>query len=256
MGSGPTCLMDASTRGTPADPASEVGLASFVLPAVVVLVGVVFMAEALGSELVVVELELNAGWARAVFLAMGVLATYRGGRAILKLATEGNPSAEEIARGWSRTRLQSGGFLVAGLFLVTVLLFDGSLPAIDVERGGWFLWVVAATFLLLALPLIWNPEKIAEQREKLESKRRLHAGEGLRGSAVIRDFDDTGTTINDNPRVRLHLEVMLEGREPYEVERVETVSRLSTGRLLKGETLPVVVDPEDPEELRVLWKEK
>lgn len=248
--------MDVSARDRPADPVSEVGIATFLLPAVVLVGGIVFLADALGSELVVVELELHAEWARAVFLVVGVLATYRGGRAILKLATEGKPTAEEIARGWRWTRVQSGGFFVAGLFLVGVLLFDDSVASIDVERGAWFLWVTAGIYLLLSLPLVSSPEKMAEQREKLERKRRLGAGEGLRGRAVIRDFEDTGTTINDNPRVRLHLEITIEGRDPYEVEHVETVSRLSTGRLLKGESLPVVADPEDPDELRILWKEK
>lgn len=247
--------MERSARSTPLDP-TPVGVADFILPSVVLIGGVVFVAEALGSSLVVVELELHAEWARAVFLVMGALATYRGGRASLKLATEGKATMEEISSRWAWTRIQAMAFLTAGLFVAGVLLFDGSIAAIDVELGAWFLWVTAAIYLLLAFPLFSSPEKLADERAKLERKKSLLAGEGLRGRAVILDFEDTGTTINDNPRVRLRLEVTLENRAPYEVERKETVSRLSTGRLLKGESLPVVADPEDPEELRILWKEK
>lgn len=228
-------------------------VASFVLPLLILSGGAVFLAEAAGADLRVVDVRLHAGWIRIGFLVVGVLATLLGGRGLFRVVSGVTPTKEEIARNRERTRARAVTTLLVGLFLVALLVFDGSLAAVDVERGAWFFWIFAVMCLLLSAFLLWDPTTTVE---KVEKAKKLEAGEGLRGRAVIRDFEDTGTTINDNPRVRLHLEITIEGRDPYDVEHVETVSRLSTGRLLKGESLPVVADPEDPGELRILWKEK
>lgn len=244
-------FIQAERKATGARPRRK--LIGFIFPLIMLAGGGVFLAEAAGADLRVIDVRLNAGWVRVGFLIVGSLAAFLGGRGLLRVVAGVVPSKEEIARNQDRARARGVVTLLVGAFLVAVLVFDGSLAAVDVERGGWFFWLFAVTCLLLASILLWDP---VPTMEKVEKAKKLEAGEGIRGRAVILDFDDTGTTINDNPRVRLRLEVTLGDRAPYEVERAETVSRLSTGRLLKGESLPVVADPENPEELRILWKEK
>lgn len=70
---------------------------------------------------------------------------------------------------------------------------------------------------------------------------------GRRASAVVLDVEDTGMTINSDPRVRLRLRVEPEGEAPFEVERKLVVSRLAIPRA--GERLEVAYDPADPEKL-------
>ncbi len=77
----------------------------------------------------------------------------------------------------------------------------------------------------------------------LEQSELVHAGR--RAPAVVIDVKDTGTTINNQPRVRLRLRVQPEGEPPFEVERKLLVSRLAIPRA--GERVEVAYDPDDRE---------
>lgn len=70
---------------------------------------------------------------------------------------------------------------------------------------------------------------------------------GRRAPAVVLDVEDTGVTVNNDPRVRLRLRVEPEGDEPFEAERKVVVSRLAIPRV--GERLEVAYDPADVEKL-------
>jgi putative oligomerization/nucleic acid binding protein len=50
---------------------------------------------------------------------------------------------------------------------------------------------------------------------------------GAQARAVITRVDDTGVTINNNPRIKLTLQVQPDGDLPFEVTKKMTVSRLS-----------------------------
>lgn len=75
----------------------------------------------------------------------------------------------------------------------------------------------------------------------LEQSELVHAGR--RAPGVVVDVADTGTTINNQPRVRLRLRVQPEGEPPFEVERKLLVSRVSIPRA--GERVEVAYDPDD-----------
>jgi hypothetical protein len=68
---------------------------------------------------------------------------------------------------------------------------------------------------------------------------------GRRAPAVLLEVEDTGTTVNHDPRVRLRLRVEPEGEPPFELERKLLVSRVAVPRA--GERVEVFYDPEDPE---------
>ena len=70
---------------------------------------------------------------------------------------------------------------------------------------------------------------------------------GRRAPAVVLDVQDTGMTVNNDPRVRVRLRVEPEGEPPFEVERKLLVSRLAIPR--PGERLEAAYDPADREKL-------
>ena len=70
---------------------------------------------------------------------------------------------------------------------------------------------------------------------------------GKRGTAVVLDVDDTGVTVNNNPRVRLKLRVQPEDGSEFEVETKKVVSRLTIPQ--PGMLLAVRYDPENPKNL-------
>jgi hypothetical protein len=78
----------------------------------------------------------------------------------------------------------------------------------------------------------------------------LMAG-GIVGQATINEITDTGATINDNPRVQLHLMVAVPGTAPYPATLTQVVSRMAIGRFQPGSTVPVRVSPDDPQTLMI-----
>jgi heme exporter protein D len=225
------------------------GLALYLMNAVLLLGGLAFLLPALGWTPPLVRVELRAGWAAYVAAAVGATAIALALRSLAR-SRGATTTLDEVAEKWRRARRRAapltGTLAVVGL---AAPLLDGWTTAYDIVRGAWVFWLFGAQALLATAAVAWNPE--AHIR-----RQKLAGGEGVRGVATLEDFDDTGTTINDNPMVRLRLRVAVGGGEPYAVERKEVVSRLAVGRLRIGERLPVLVDPEERGEVRVLWKEE
>jgi hypothetical protein len=68
---------------------------------------------------------------------------------------------------------------------------------------------------------------------------------GAKGIAVLTNVQDTGTTINDNPRVKMTFRVEpLEGGQAFEAEKKATVSRVQIPR--PGDRYPCWYDRSDP----------
>jgi hypothetical protein len=68
---------------------------------------------------------------------------------------------------------------------------------------------------------------------------------GEKGAGTVVEVRDTGTTINDNPRVKMTFRVEpLDGSPALDVKKTTTVSRVQIPR--QGERYPVWYDPQDP----------
>src|SRR5947208_5738199 len=68
---------------------------------------------------------------------------------------------------------------------------------------------------------------------------------GAKGVGTIENVQDTGMTINDNPRVRITMSVQpLDGGAPVRLEKTATVSRVEIPRA--GDRHPVFYDPSEP----------
>jgi hypothetical protein len=67
---------------------------------------------------------------------------------------------------------------------------------------------------------------------------------GAKGVGTIQRVQDTGMTVNDNPRVKISVSVEpLEGGPPVELQKTATVSRVDIPRA--GDRHPVWYDPAD-----------
>jgi hypothetical protein len=72
---------------------------------------------------------------------------------------------------------------------------------------------------------------------------------GIPGRAIITAIKDTATTVNDNPRVELTLEVTVGDDAPYTATHAQVISRIAVAGFQPGATVPVRVDPADGQSL-------
>ena len=68
---------------------------------------------------------------------------------------------------------------------------------------------------------------------------------GLPGKALVKEVHDTGVTINNNPQVKLVLEVTNNLGMIYTATTRTLVSRLNPGMYQPGMKVPVKIDPEN-----------
>jgi hypothetical protein len=68
---------------------------------------------------------------------------------------------------------------------------------------------------------------------------------GQKGAGTVVSVQDTGMTVNDNPRVRLRFRVdPLDGSAGFDAEKTRTVSRVQIPQI--GQRYPIFYDPADP----------
>ncbi|MBP8002871.1 MAG: hypothetical protein KA314_22090 [Chloroflexi bacterium] len=68
---------------------------------------------------------------------------------------------------------------------------------------------------------------------------------GVPAQARVLQLADTGVRLNDNPQVKLVLEVHPMGQPPYQVETTAFVSMLKLAQIQPGQTVNVRYDPAD-----------
>ncbi len=68
---------------------------------------------------------------------------------------------------------------------------------------------------------------------------------GAKGAGTVISVQDTGMTINDNPRVKMVFRIEpLDGSPPFDAEKTTTVSRVEIPR--QGDRYPVWYDVDEP----------
>lgn len=76
---------------------------------------------------------------------------------------------------------------------------------------------------------------------------------GTRGEAEILHREQTGTYINELPQVKFLLKLTMPDREPYKIEHKDVVSMLDLSSINVGAKLPVFVDPNNPENIMLVY---
>jgi hypothetical protein len=74
---------------------------------------------------------------------------------------------------------------------------------------------------------------------------------GLKGTAVIHQFRDTGGRVGINPVMQLELLVHVDGRPDYPVTHEQQMAPILVNGLSNGKQLVCHVNPEDPTEMLI-----
>jgi hypothetical protein len=92
-------------------------------------------------------------------------------------------------------------------------------------------------------------------RHEHQERRRLRRV-GVSGTARVLHAREAGTSTAGDALVEVELAVELDGRAPYEVRQRTSVPRRRLGRLRAGRAVPVLVDPQDPQRVVLLWAQR
>ncbi|MER7504386.1 DUF3592 domain-containing protein [Nonomuraea pusilla] len=106
--------------------------------------------------------------------------------------------------------------------------------------------VIVSCTLLISVG-VWLPFLVVAH-----NGRRLLAT-GLPAQAVVESMADTGMSVNHRPVVSFVLQVRLPSGETYRVTHRQSLPRIPMGVVATGTVLPVKVDPQRYERLRIDW---
>ena len=137
------------------------------------------------------------------------------------------------------TRINAGGWFIVAFFLIGGIAFTVALPSIGIGQ----IWIAVAVVIGVVYFLI-----------NRRSDRKLALRQtGLPGTAQILEATQTGVYINENPQVKLSLNVQAQGIPPYQTEIKATVPLIALGVLGSGRPLTVYVNPDDHEDILIDW---
>lgn len=90
---------------------------------------------------------------------------------------------------------------------------------------------------------------IYKAMEKQAAVRRRMQEVGIPAQALVLSLSETGLLINNQPQVRLQLQVLPPDGEAYEATLTQTISMLQAPRLQPGSTVAVLIDPDAPQHI-------
>jgi hypothetical protein len=137
------------------------------------------------------------------------------------------------------TRINAGGWFIVAFFLIGGIAFTIALPSIGIGQ----IWIVVAA-VIGVIYLVIN--RRTSQKLALRQK-------GLPGTAQVLEMSQTGVYINENPQVKMKLQVQATGIAPYQCEIKATVPLIAIGMLGTGRPLTVYVNPDDHEDIFIDW---
>jgi hypothetical protein len=105
--------------------------------------------------------------------------------------------------------------------------------------------VIAFVVLIVLITLAGIAVPLWSLRMKKKKTEALMAT-GSKGEATILQLEDTGTRINDNPRINVLLEVRIPDHPPYQVRKTVTVPLVRFSQLQVGSVVAVLADPSQP----------
>ncbi len=154
--------------------------------------------------------------------------------------------------------LSAAGLIIGGVVCLVIALVCLLIPL--VAGGGEDAWVAAGTLAftmavtggsLIApgvsmLPFMGIMWWIGRRLRKGAKETAEIRSRGVEAYAEITGIDSTGMSVNNVPQYELKLRVTLEGKDPVETSTRMLLDPVSLARYHAGETVPVLVDPEDP----------
>jgi hypothetical protein len=129
-------------------------------------------------------------------------------------------------------------WIIALFFFAGGIAFWMAIPEIFIGQ----IWVAVSVFLALVNVVMTLRAGRAQQM----------MATGVRGQAQILEMTQTGTYVNNMPRVKLKLRIQAPGIMPFDDERTMTVPLIALGQL-SGGTLNVYLKPDKPRDYVIDW---
>lgn len=134
-------------------------------------------------------------------------------------------------------------FLISGFMFYSGVTADENALTDDGYNLKWFYFLMGTGFLVIPLAtsfgiLLWMIVKRKRIAELVAT--------GKQGTAVVLELSDTGVTINDNPRVKLRLEIHIPNYQPYQAQKTVTLPLIYLPQVQTGSTINILADPDQP----------
>lgn len=100
------------------------------------------------------------------------------------------------------------------------------------------LGTLVITAIAIAVPIYF----IRNKRKRVEELM----AKGTQGEATILSLEDTGMRVNDNPRVKMDLEIRMPYGLPFKITKTVTIPLIRLSQVQVGAVIPVMVDMADP----------
>jgi hypothetical protein len=146
------------------------------------------------------------------------------------------------------------GFILVFILIMFYLLAINFILMFTAEGLGLYdnipLFIILAVVLNIApFIILFVSDSISRKKRRAENEAFLKTG--IRADALVIDIADTGITINDDPVVRMTVEVN-HGMTGSFIKTIEAaVSRVNIPR--KGDNIKVIYDPKNNSKLTVLY---
>jgi hypothetical protein len=114
-------------------------------------------------------------------------------------------------------------------------------------RGG--LYLTAAILAAVGIPLVWVGIRSRHKAKRVDRVEQT----GVAGQATITAMTQTGMYLNNNPQIKLELQVSVPGRASYASEHKSFIPLMMLGQIQPGASFPVKVDPADPQNVVIEW---
>lgn len=118
---------------------------------------------------------------------------------------------------------------------------------------GIIITVVSILFTLVVMAgvafVMW---KVFGGLMKQSQERQRLLSTGIPAMGRVLQLADTGMLVNNNPQVRIMVEVQMPGRPPYQAETTMIVSMLAIPRVQPGAMVNLRVDQMNPQNVAIL----
>jgi hypothetical protein len=135
-------------------------------------------------------------------------------------------------------------FLVSGIMFYSGFTTSEKALTDDGYNLRWFFFLMGTAFLVIPLAisfgiLFWMMVKRNRIAELVAT--------GKQGTARVLELSDTGVSVNDNPRVKLLLEISIPNYQPYQAQKTVTLPLIYLPQVQTGSTINILADPEQPD---------
>jgi hypothetical protein len=109
----------------------------------------------------------------------------------------------------------------------------------------------------------WDPgQQMADGMERMRDAQAFMAQQtqaaniaatGVDATAMITGVTQTGAMVNFQPTLQIEMTVMRDGAPPYPVSVTQVVEQVFLAKAVAGASVPVKVDPQDPNSIWINW---